>query len=207
MSIQDLKSQVSTLQSTSSKTDSELKRLTKTHALLVSQSDAHKTESLRLNTLLGELKNKHETDLAQMRKQTAGLQRDKSDLQAAMEKAQKMASRLNVSPSNGTPRKGRGGRFSSGGPNQTPTRNWRDVGNEDEGDEVDEWGVGGAGGGSTRRRGPGFDNSGNVMSPGFRSVSFSPLHPPVRGTFMLTDLNASLVPPQQRLYRLPCCLS
>lgn len=136
----------------------------------MTQSDAHKNEALRLSTAVADLKTKHETDLATMRKQTAGLQRDKSDLQAAMEKAQKLAARANGSPNSGTPRKGaRGGRLGSG--IETPTRKWRDVGNDDGDDgEVDEFGVGGAGGGSTRRRGPGFDAAGNLMSPGFRCV-------------------------------------
>jgi hypothetical protein len=173
VSIQDLRTQLGDVQATANKADAELKRLTKSHAALTASSDAHKNESLRLTTALADAKTKHETDLATMRKQTAGLQRDKSDLQALVEKAQKLAARAagsGNSPSSGTPRKGgRGGRFGANA-NETPTRKWRDVGNEDgEDGEVDEFGVGGAGGGSTRRRGPGFDAAGNLLlSPSYR---------------------------------------
>lgn len=175
VSIQDLRTQLGDVQAIANKADAELKRLTKSHAALTASSDAHKNESLRLTTALAEAKTKHETDLATMRKQTAGLQREKSDLQALVEKAQKLAARAagsGGSPSSGTPRKGgRGGRFGANA-NETPTRKWRDVGNEDGQDgEVDEFGVGGAGGGSTRRRGPGFDAAGNRLgSPSYRYV-------------------------------------
>lgn len=113
------------------------------------------------------LKAKHETDMATMRKTTAGLQRDKSDLQATMERAAKAASRVPGSARKVGGGAGAGGRFerSLG----TPGRRWGEGGLGEDGDEeeVDEFGVGGGMGGSTRRRGPGFDAMGQVLSPGY----------------------------------------
>lgn len=66
---------------------SELERKRTARDLLRAKDsiDQHKTEAERLTTSLAEFKAKHETDIAQMRKQAAGLQRDKSDLQSALE--------------------------------------------------------------------------------------------------------------------------
>lgn len=155
MSIQDIRTQLSEVQSQSQKTDSELKRLTRTHSALLTNSETQKTEATQLSTQLDALKLKHDTELAQMRKTTASLQRDKSDLQQMMEKAQKAAMRGNVSP--GSARKVGGERALK---YTTPGKRWRNgVGQEEEGEEVDEFGVGlgGPGGGSTRKRGNGFD--------------------------------------------------
>ena len=48
-------------------------------------SDAHKNEAERLAHALEDLKAKHETDISQMHKTQAGLQREKQDLQAAVD--------------------------------------------------------------------------------------------------------------------------
>ena len=48
-------------------------------------ADSHKTEAERLQASYDDLKARHETDIAQMRKTAAGLHREKSDLQTALE--------------------------------------------------------------------------------------------------------------------------
>jgi hypothetical protein len=56
----------------------------------------------------------------------------------------------------------------------TPGRKWGERsllgrGGDDDGEEVDEWGMGGGtGGGSTRRKGPGFDANGSILSPAYQ---------------------------------------
>ncbi len=47
--------------------------------------DQQKNEAERLNSIIEELKAKHDTDVAQARKHAAGLARDKSDLQQALD--------------------------------------------------------------------------------------------------------------------------
>ncbi|CDZ98352.1 Pleckstrin homology-like domain [Phaffia rhodozyma] len=165
VTMQDIRTQLIEVQSQSQKTDSELKRLTKSHSTLLTTSETHKTEATQLSTQLDALKLKHDTELAQMRKTTASLQRDKSDLQQMMEKAQKAAMRGYMSPG-GSARKVGGER---GLKYATPERKWRSgVGQEEETEEVDEFGVGGLGGGSTRRRGAGLE-AGNTLGHDFGS--------------------------------------
>lgn len=168
--LQDLRSQLATAQSTSKKTDSEVKRLTSIHSAALTASETHKNEAERLSTEFEALKAKHDTEMAQMRKTTASLQREKSDLQTMMEKAQRAGAR-GMSQTPGSARKvgGPGGRL---GAMMTPGRRWGDRGllgraGDDEEGETDEWGLGGGGGGSTRRKGPGFDANGAVLSPNY----------------------------------------
>ena len=83
--IQDLQNQLSEAQSNAQRAESETKRQNKQLATLRETSDAHKNEAERLGHALGDLKAKHETDIAQMRKAQAGLQREKQDLQTALD--------------------------------------------------------------------------------------------------------------------------
>lgn len=56
-------------------------------------SDAHRIEAERLNTQFDEFKAKHETDVAQHRRERAALMRDKSDLSTTLEQLKKEAER------------------------------------------------------------------------------------------------------------------
>ena len=85
VALQELRSQHSDAQAATQRLESEHKRLTKTLALARDNADHHKVESERLQNTLEELKNKHETDIAQARKHAAGLARDKSDLQQTID--------------------------------------------------------------------------------------------------------------------------
>lgn len=165
MHLQDLKTQLVNAVASHNKTEAELKRLAKSHATALTTSETHKNETDRLASLIEVQKTKHEADMAQMRKTTAGLQRDKSDLQTLVEKAQKAASRAAVATPGSTRKTPGERRF--GTALATPGRRWGEGrGGGDEG-EVDEFGLGGGGGGSTRRRGPGYDLGGQILSPGF----------------------------------------
>ncbi|RDB16304.1 hypothetical protein Hypma_002995 [Hypsizygus marmoreus] len=65
--------------------ESEHKRLKKLLATARDAGDQHKNEAERLQNVVEEMKAKHETDVAQARKHAAGLARDKSDLQQAVD--------------------------------------------------------------------------------------------------------------------------
>ena len=85
VALQELRSQQSDAQAATQRLETEHKRLTKALALSRDNADHHKIESERLQGAFEELKNKHETDIAQARKHAAGLVRDKSDLQQTID--------------------------------------------------------------------------------------------------------------------------
>ncbi|TKA54268.1 hypothetical protein B0A53_03359 [Rhodotorula sp. CCFEE 5036] len=82
---QDLRSSLSAAQSALQKAEQDRARHARDLASTRDQLDSQRLESERLAKDLDELKNKHETDMANMRKSHAGLQRDKSDLQGTLE--------------------------------------------------------------------------------------------------------------------------
>lgn len=79
--VQELQSKLSEALTDKQRAETEQKRVQKQLVTVRETADSHKTEAERLQTSLEELKAKHETDIAQMRKTNAGLQREKSDLQ------------------------------------------------------------------------------------------------------------------------------
>ncbi|KZV93038.1 hypothetical protein EXIGLDRAFT_646596 [Exidia glandulosa HHB12029] len=83
--LQELRVQFGETQATAQRLDGEHKRAVKQLAAARDTSEQHKSESERLAATLDEFKAKHETDVAQMRKTQASLQRDKSDLQSALD--------------------------------------------------------------------------------------------------------------------------
>ena len=85
VALQELRSQQSDAQAATQRLETEHKRLTKALALARDNADHHKIESEKLQGAFEELKNKHETDIAQARKHAAGLVRDKSDLQQTID--------------------------------------------------------------------------------------------------------------------------
>ena len=85
VTLQELRAQLSDSQSTAQRLESEHKRLTKLLNTSRESADQHKNEAERIKTTLDEFKAKHETEFAQARKYAAGLQRDKSDLQSALD--------------------------------------------------------------------------------------------------------------------------
>jgi hypothetical protein len=85
VALQELHSQQSDAQAATQRLETEHKRLTKALAVARDNADHHKIESERLQGAFVELKNKHETDIAQARKHAAGLVRDKSDLQQTID--------------------------------------------------------------------------------------------------------------------------
>ncbi|KIP06360.1 hypothetical protein PHLGIDRAFT_515660 [Phlebiopsis gigantea 11061_1 CR5-6] len=85
VTLQELRTQSAESQATSQRLESEQKRLTKLLTSTREAVDHHKNESERHQNAYQELKAKHETDVAQARRQNASLQRDKSDLQSAVD--------------------------------------------------------------------------------------------------------------------------
>jgi len=85
VALQELRSQHNDAQAATQRLETEHKRLTKALAVARDNADHHKVESERLQSTLEEVKNKHETDIAQARKHAAGLARDKSDLQQTID--------------------------------------------------------------------------------------------------------------------------
>ncbi|KAI0739174.1 hypothetical protein C8Q80DRAFT_1124536 [Daedaleopsis nitida] len=85
VTLQELRTQISDSQATAQRLDGENKRLTRLLTSTRETADQHKTEAERQQTAYEELKAKHETDVAQARKHAASLQRDKSDLQQALD--------------------------------------------------------------------------------------------------------------------------
>ncbi|KAG1747402.1 coiled-coil protein [Suillus lakei] len=85
VTLQELRTQLSDSQSTSVRLEGENKRITKLFNNAREVADQHKNEAQRVQTAFDDMKAKHETDVAQARKHAAGLQRDKSDLQSALD--------------------------------------------------------------------------------------------------------------------------
>ncbi|KAI0760078.1 hypothetical protein C8Q74DRAFT_1293828 [Fomes fomentarius] len=85
VTLQELRTQVADSQATAQRLEGENKRLTRQLTTVRETADQHKNEADRQQVAYEELKAKHETDVAQARKQAASLQRDKSDLQQALD--------------------------------------------------------------------------------------------------------------------------
>ncbi|CDO76932.1 hypothetical protein BN946_scf185006.g14 [Trametes cinnabarina] len=85
VTLQELRTQMQDAQATAQRLESENKRLTRQLTQAREAVDQHKNEAERQQTAYEELKAKHETDVAQHRKHAASLQRDKSDLQQALD--------------------------------------------------------------------------------------------------------------------------
>ena len=85
VALQELHSQRSDAQAATQRLETEHKHLTKALAQARDNADHHKIESERLQGAFEELKNKHETDIAQARKHAVGLVRDKLDLQQTID--------------------------------------------------------------------------------------------------------------------------
>jgi hypothetical protein len=68
-------------------------------------ADQHKNEAERTKTAFDEFKAKHDTEFAQARKHAAGLQRDKSDLQSALDtlKVEVVKANRRLGPKFGSP--------------------------------------------------------------------------------------------------------
>ncbi|KAK4702383.1 hypothetical protein P7C70_g3841, partial [Phenoliferia sp. Uapishka_3] len=82
---QETAAQLSEAHSAVHKADLERQRVAKELASTRDTLDFHRLEAERLAGDLDQLKQRHETDMANMRKQAAGLQRDRSDLQGHLE--------------------------------------------------------------------------------------------------------------------------
>ncbi|KAH9848344.1 hypothetical protein C2E23DRAFT_889192 [Lenzites betulinus] len=95
VTMQELRTQVGDAQSTAQRLEGENKRLTRQLTQAREAADQHKNEAERQHTAFEELKAKHETDVAQARKHAAGLQRDKSDLQQALDSMKAEATKQN----------------------------------------------------------------------------------------------------------------
>ncbi|KAF8886927.1 hypothetical protein BD779DRAFT_1624570 [Infundibulicybe gibba] len=86
VTLQDLRTQLGDSQASALRLESEHKRLTKLLAASRDAGDQYKNESERLQTIIEEMKNKHETDITQATgKHAAELARDKSDLQQTVD--------------------------------------------------------------------------------------------------------------------------
>ncbi|KAL7277415.1 hypothetical protein ACG7TL_009277 [Trametes sanguinea] len=85
VTLQELRAQMQDAQATAQRLEGENKRLTRQLTQAREAVDQHKNEAERQQTAYEELKAKHETDVAQHRKHAASLQRDKSDLQQAID--------------------------------------------------------------------------------------------------------------------------
>ncbi|KAH9478703.1 Anucleate primary sterigmata protein A [Psilocybe cubensis] len=85
VTLQEIRTQLGDSQSSVQRLESEHKRLTKALSNARDAADQHKNEGERLQSVVAEMKSKHETDIAQARKHAAGLARDKSDLQQAVD--------------------------------------------------------------------------------------------------------------------------
>lgn len=83
--IQELQSKLTEAQADRQRTDAEHKRTLKQLTSAREVADGQKNEAERLQSTVEELKAKHETDIAQMRKTVAGLQREKGDLQTTVD--------------------------------------------------------------------------------------------------------------------------
>ncbi|THG96131.1 hypothetical protein EW026_g5644 [Hermanssonia centrifuga] len=81
VTLQDLRTQLSDSQATVQRFEGEQKRLAKLLTTTRETADHHKGEAERQKNAFEELKHKHETAVAQFRREKASLQREKSDLQ------------------------------------------------------------------------------------------------------------------------------
>jgi myosin heavy subunit len=93
--LQDLRSQFLDSQTTVLRLETESKRITRQLNKSSEAADQHKNEAERLKNAIEELEADHETAIAQARKQTASLQRDKSDLQQCLDTLKAEMARLN----------------------------------------------------------------------------------------------------------------
>ncbi|KAF8885292.1 meiotic cell cortex C-terminal pleckstrin homology-domain-containing protein [Infundibulicybe gibba] len=85
VTLQELRAQLGDPQPPTQRLESEHKRLTRLLAASRDAGDQYKNESERLQTIVEEIKNKHEIDITQARKHAAELARDKSDLQQTVD--------------------------------------------------------------------------------------------------------------------------
>lgn len=85
VTLQELRTQLGDAQASVARLEGEHKRLTRMLTSAREAADQHKNEAERQQHAYEELKAKHETDVAQARKHAASLQRDKSDLQQALD--------------------------------------------------------------------------------------------------------------------------
>ncbi|KAJ3484850.1 hypothetical protein NLJ89_g11950 [Agrocybe chaxingu] len=93
VTLQEIRTQLSDSQATAQRLESETKQLTRKLTVARDAEDQHKNESERLQNIIEEMKAKHETDVAQARKNAAGLARDKSDLQQTIDTLKAEAAR------------------------------------------------------------------------------------------------------------------
>ncbi|GAA5937266.1 hypothetical protein JCM1841_007026 [Sporobolomyces salmonicolor] len=105
---QDLRNSLAASQAALSKVEIDRSRFVKDLASTRDALEAQRSEAEKLAQQVEALKAKHETDMANMRKTTAGLQRDKSDLQGTLEGLKtELATRSRAirrgSPAPGTP--------------------------------------------------------------------------------------------------------
>lgn len=163
VTLQELRTQLAESQATTQRLEGEQKRLAKLLTTTREAVDHHKNEAERHQNAYQELKAKHETDVAQARRNAASLQRDKSDLQQAVDslktEAAKASKRL---PRFGTPMTPNGALSSAA---QTPAP-----------DEDDVFSVGGA---STNNRKK-LDSSALFPPEGFDNYDSSPEDSPSR---------------------------
>ncbi|KAG2154148.1 coiled-coil protein [Suillus bovinus] len=105
VTLQEVRTQYSDSQSTIVRLEGEHKRVTKQLNNTREAADQYKNELQRVQTAYDDMKAKHETDVAQARKHAAGLQRDKSDLQSALDalKAEVEKSSRRLGPRFGSP--------------------------------------------------------------------------------------------------------
>ena len=83
--LQDVRTQLTAASGEKTRLDGEVRRLTKDLSKARDAGEAHKSEAEKLNSTLEDLRTKHEADVAVMRKTTAGLQREKGDLQSSLD--------------------------------------------------------------------------------------------------------------------------
>lgn len=157
---QEVKVQLGDISSNLSKSESERAKLAKELSSTRDALDAQKMDNERLVSQFDALKSKHETDMANMRRTTAGLQREKSDMQAALEAAKNELAlrargiRRSVSAtSNNT--------LSTSDAHHTPSGLANNLAEEDEDDDEDIFGTNRRGALASRRK----TNDGMLDSP------------------------------------------
>ncbi|KAF8328184.1 uncharacterized protein EI90DRAFT_3065826 [Cantharellus anzutake] len=83
--LQELREKLNEANASTQRAEAENKRTLKQLTSARETIDAQKNETERLQGSLDDIQSKHETDVAQMRKTTASLQREKSDLQTTLD--------------------------------------------------------------------------------------------------------------------------
>ncbi|KAG8980710.1 hypothetical protein FRB93_009042 [Tulasnella sp. JGI-2019a] len=83
--IQEIRTQLQNAQQAATRAESEVRRATKQLASTRETVESQKSENERVSNALEDLRAKHETDVAQMRKQAAKLNREKSDMQVSLD--------------------------------------------------------------------------------------------------------------------------